>query len=278
MPFVSRYLTCAGYEIHFTEWGEQTSEPVIMWHGLSRSGRDFDDIAGHLAGRYRVLCPDTIGRGLSQWAKDREHDYCFEVYVRIALEMLVQAGIENMRWVGTSMGALIGMRLAAGELKGRISHLLINDIGPEIPAAAATRIAEYVGNPPVFDSYAAFEDWIRTVYTPFGEQDDATWRHLAESSCRRTSEGRITVHYDPKIVTQFTTHKSDLDLWDDYDKLECRTLVLRGALSDVLTAETAAMMTKRGPKAELVEVADVGHAPVLNTGGQRKIVEDFLVG
>ena len=158
MPRVSRTLTCAGYEIHFTEWGERSGEAVIMWHGLSRSGRDFDDIAGHLAKRYRVLCPDTIGRGLSQWARDRERDYCFEVYAGIAVDLLAQAGIQNLRWVGTSMGALLGMRLAARELKGRISHLLINDIGPQIPAAAATRIAEYVGNPPVFDDFSGFED------------------------------------------------------------------------------------------------------------------------
>lgn len=272
----SRTLICAGYEIHFTEWGEQTGEAVIMWHGLSRSGRDFDDIAGHLARRYRVLCPDTIGRGLSQWAEDRERDYCFEIYARIALDLLAQAGIETLRWVGTSMGALLGMRLAARELKGRISHLLINDIGPEVPGAAATRIAEYVGNPPVFEDFAGFEDWVRTVYAPFGEQDEATWRHLAESSLRRTGEGRFTAHYDPKIVTQFTTHRGDLDLWEDYDRLECRVLVLRGALSDVLTPETAAMMAGRGPKAALAEVAEVGHAPVLNTPTQRKIVEDFL--
>ena len=276
MRCVSRYLSCAGYEVHFTEWGEQSSEAVIMWHGLSRSGRDFDDIARHLAGRYRVICPDTIGRGLSQWAKDRERDYCFEVYARIALDLLAQAGIEKMRWVGTSMGALIGMRLAARELKGRISHLLVNDIGPEIPEAAAARIAEYVGKPPVFDGVGDYEHYARTIYAPFGEQDDATWRHLAETSLRRTSQGSITAHYDPKIVTQFTTHKDDLDLWEDYDKVECPTLVLRGAVSDVLTSETAEMMTGRGPKAELVEVADVGHAPVLNTGGQRRIVEDFL--
>lgn len=276
MPRVSRTLTCAGYEIHFTEWGERSGEAVIMWHGLSRSGRDFDDIAGHLAKRYRVLCPDTIGRGLSQWARDRERDYCFEVYAGIAVDLLAQAGIQNLRWVGTSMGALLGMRLAARELKGRISHLLINDIGPQIPAAAATRIAEYVGNPPVFDDFSGFEDWVRTVYAPFGEQDDATWRRLAETSVRRTGEGRFTAHYDPRIVTQFTTHKGDLDLWEDYDRLECRALVLRGALSDVLTPETAALMAGRGPKAALAVIADVGHAPLLNTHAQRKIVEDFL--
>ena len=276
MRCVSRYLTCAGYQIHFTEWGAQSAEPVIMWHGLSRSGRDFDDIADHLSKRYRVLCPDTIGRGLSQWAKNRERDYCFDVYAAIALDLLAQAGIETLRWVGTSMGALLGMRLAAGELKGRISHLLINDIGPEIPQAAAARIAEYVGNPPVFEDYAGFEDWVRSVYAPFGAQDDATWRHLAESSVRRTGEGRFTAHYDPKIVTQFTTHKGDLDLWEDYDRLGCHVLALRGANSDVLTPETAAMMAERGPRAELAEVAEVGHAPVLNTPGQRRIVDDFL--
>lgn len=276
MTRTSRYLTCAGYEIHVSEWGAANQDVVVMWHGLARTGRDFDDIASHLAERYRIICPDTIGRGLSQWAKDRERDYCFAVYCDIAADLLDQLGVERLRWVGTSMGGLIGLALAAERLKDRITHLVLNDIGPEVPQAAADRIAAYAGNPPSFSTFGEFEAWIRTIYRPFGEHDDATWKLLAETGHRRTDDGRITVHYDPRIVTQFTTHKSDLDLWDEFDAVTCPTLLLRGANSDVLQGGVAEAMTKRGPKAMLVEIEGVGHAPVLNNREQRGIVTAFL--
>jgi pimeloyl-ACP methyl ester carboxylesterase len=276
MTRTSRYLTCAGYEIHFSEWGTANDQAVVMWHGLARTGRDFDDIAGHLAARYSVICPDTIGRGLSEWAKDRERDYCFAVYCDIALALLDQLGVDRLRWVGTSMGGLIGVTLAAEALKGRVTHLVINDIGPEVPQAAAERIATYAGNPPSFPTFGEFEAWIRTIYLPFGEHDDATWKLLAETGHRRTDDGLITVHYDPRIVTQFTTHKSDLDLWEAYDAVTCPTLLLRGADSDVLPAAVAEAMTQRGPKAEVVVIEGVGHAPLLDNAEQRALVADFL--
>lgn len=276
MMRTSRYLTCAGYEIHYSEWGALDAPAVVMWHGLARTGRDFDDIASYLAARYRVICPDTIGRGLSQWAKDRERDYCFAVYRDIAIDLFEQLGVERMRWVGTSMGGLIGLTLAADELKGRITHLVLNDIGPEIPQPAADRIAAYAGEPPSFPTFGEFEAWLRTIYEPFGVTADATWKLLGETGHRRTGDGRITVHYDPRIVTHFTTHKSDLDLWDAYGAVACPTLVLRGANSDLLLRDIAEAMTRRGPKAEVVEIEGVGHAPVLDNEDQRKLVIDFL--
>ncbi len=272
----SRYLTCAGYEIHFTEWGADKDQTVVCWHGLARSGRDFDAVAAHLSARYRVICPDTIGRGLSQWAHDRDKDYCFDVYCATAVDLLDQLGVGSLKWVGTSMGGLIGTHLAAGPLKGRISHLLINDIGPVVEPAAAERIATYVGNPPSFDSFTDFETWIRTVYAPFGERSDATWRLLAETTCRRTEDGKITAHYDPKIVTQFTTHASDLDGWPAYEAVDAKTLVIRGENSDVLSRETAEEMTQRGPKCDLITVPACGHAPVFDTVDEQRIVDDFL--
>jgi pimeloyl-ACP methyl ester carboxylesterase len=276
MTRTSRYLTCAGYEIHFSEWGAANDDVVVMWHGLARTGRDFDDIASHLEERYRVICPDTIGRGLSQWAKDRERDYCFAVYRDIAVDLLGQLGVERMRWVGTSMGGLIGLTLAADRLKDRITHLVMNDIGPEIPQAAADRIAAYAGEPPSFPTYGEFEAWLRVIYEPFGVDDDATWKLLAETGHRRTDDGRITVHYDPRIVTHFTTHKSELDLWAAYDIVTCPTLVLRGVKSDLLLKDIAEAMTQRGPKAEVVEIDGVGHAPVLDNEEQRGVVTAFL--
>ncbi len=272
----SRYLTCAGYEIHFTEWGAANRDAVIMWHGLARSGRDFDFIAGPLSQRYRVICPDTIGRGLSQWARDRDRDYCFQVYGDIALDLLRQLEIGSLRWVGTSMGGAVGITLAADRLKTRISHLVINDIGPEVPPAAAQRIADYVGKPPTLAGFGEFESWIRTIYASFGAHDESVWRHLAETTFRRTDEGKFTAHYDPKIVTQFTTHAGDLDCWPAYDRIACKTMLMRGAASDLLPRETAKRMTERGPRAALVEIEGVGHAPVLNTPHQIETIERFL--
>src|SRR5262249_12323009 len=148
----SHYLTCAGREIHFMEWGSPTAPPVVMWHGLARTGRDFDVIAATLDSTYRVICPDTLGRGLSAWAVNPVEEYTYGFYGKIALDLLRQLHIDFLRWVGTSMGGLIGIGLAGGELRGRITHLLVNDIGPIVEPAAAQRIVSYAGNPPVFDT------------------------------------------------------------------------------------------------------------------------------
>lgn len=272
----SRLLACAGYEIHAMEWGPADGEPVIMWHGLARTGRDFDQLAAAVAETYRVICPDTIGRGLSQWAKDREHDYCFARYGEIAVALLDALGIGKLRWVGTSMGGLIGIRMAAGALKGRITHLLVNDVGPAIPAAATERIASYVGNPPSFATVGELEGWLRTVYAPFGQNPDSFWRTMTETSYRRLDDGRVTVHYDPRIVTQFTAHKSDLDLWPDWEAIACPILLLRGAQSDVLPAATADEMIKRNRKTRLMVAEGYGHAPPMNTPEQIALVREFL--
>ncbi|MAG95558.1 MAG: alpha/beta hydrolase [Alphaproteobacteria bacterium] len=277
MNGTSRFLVCESREIHFTEWGSG-AEALIMWHGLARTGRDFDDCARHFAQHYRVICPDTLGRGRSQWAADAKAEYCFDFYGRIAVSLLDQLGITNMRWIGTSMGGLIGVNLAAGALKGRITHLVMNDVGPDIPLAAVDRISSYVGQPPVFDTMAELEDWFRTVYAPFGDNPDAFWQLLTATSYRRTDDGRMTVHYDPQIVSQFTEHEGDLDVWPAFDACVCPVLLLRGADSDVLPASVAADMTGRGPKARLVEFPGYGHAPTLNQPDQLAVIEEFLAG
>ncbi len=272
----SRFLTCAGYEIHFMEWGRADAPPVVMWHGLARTGRDFDELAAALSDKYRVICPDTIGRGLSQWARDREQDYNFKTFSAIAVDLLDQLGIDRLRWVGTSMGGLIGVTLAAGALKDRMSHLLINDIGPELPAAAAERIASYVGNPPVFATIGELETWLRTVYVPFGDNPDSFWRRMADTSHRRGDDGSVTVHYDPMIKTQFTNHITDLDHWPDYEAIDCPILLTRGAASDVLPAETADRMVVRNRNCRLVLCEGYGHAPPLLRDDHIALVRDFI--
>ena len=205
-------------------------------------------------------------------------DYSYASFRRTALAMLAHYGIERLRWVGTSMGGLIGVTLAGGELKGRITHLVINDIGPDIPQAGAGRIAAYVGNPPVYDTMAELEAWYRGNYATFGDNSEEFWQRMRDTSFRRTDDGRITVHYDPQIVTQFTHHRADLDVWGAYDAIEAKTLLIRGEKSDVLAEGVAAEMTRRGPKPRLVVRPGVGHAPTLASETEIALLREFLAG
>jgi len=272
----STYVPAAGFEMHVTEWGDPGLPALVMWHGLARTGRDFDEAAHALSDNYFVICPDTLGRGLSSWARDFTKDYSYATFGATALYLLGHYGIDKLRWIGTSMGGLIGITLAAGALKDRITHLVVNDIGPDIPDEAAARIATYVGNVPTYDTVSELEAWLRANYAPFGPNSDAFWRRMADTSMRRTDDGRVTVHYDPNIVSQFTHHKADLDQWAAYDAIESRTLLLRGSESDVLPARVAAEMTRRGPKPRLVEVPGVGHAPTLASAAEIALLRDFL--
>lgn len=264
----SAYFTLRDREIHVNLWGDENRPALVMWHGLARTGRDFDTIAAALQDEYFILAPDTLGRGLSQWAADPEAEYRVEVYGEMAIELLDQLHIDRCRWIGTSMGGAIGMYLAGGPLRDRITHLVINDIGPELPAAAIERIVTYVGNPPRFATMVAFEAWLRQVYAPFGFQTDAEWRNMSESSARRTDTGEVTVHYDPRLVVPFQNDDRLGNQWASYDAIVAKTLLVRGAESDLLSGDLAAEMARRGPRAERLDVPKVGHAPALNVPSQ----------
>ncbi len=272
----SRYVKTLGREVHFTEWGQTGGEPVVMWHGLARTGRDFDVIAAALSDRFHIICPDTIGRGLSEWSDRPDEDYCLDVYARLAAEVADAAGFNMMHWVGTSMGGSLGIRAAATTLKGRLGRLVINDIGPTFPEAPYERIKAYIGNPPEFSTVTELEAYFRTIYKPFGHHTDAQWRHMAETSLRRLPSGKITTHYDPAIVRQMFVHPRDYEQWEHWDRNTAPTLVLRGVESDLLLPDAAREMTMRGPKARIVEIEGCGHAPALNVASQIKIVRDFL--
>jgi pimeloyl-ACP methyl ester carboxylesterase len=282
MTPTSRYLSCLGREIHFMEWGAEhaAAGTVIAWHGLARTGRDMDDIAAHLAQRWRVICPDTIGRGLSQWSPAPEQEYCLAFYVQLAENLLDQLGISRCRWLGTSMGGAIGLVAAATRLRGRISHLLLNDIGPELAAPAIERIRSYAGNPASFATVGELEAYFRQIYAPYGWLSEAQWRRLTETSVRRLPDGRVTPHYDPAMVMQFTRHADDYARWPEWDSLDptLPVLCLRGERSDLLLVDAAELMTQRGPRARLITVAGCGHAPALNTAEQVGWVEDFFSG
>ena len=272
MTFQSRFLRCAGREIHFTEWGAADAPVVVMWHGLTRTGRDFDEAAAALSETRRVICPDTPGRGFSEWLPAKE--YTLAVYAGIAQALLDELGIEKCDWVGTSMGGLLGIHLAAGPLRGRIRRMVINDIGPTIPLAAMARIAKFAMKPKRFDRASQFAAWLRETYEPFVQAPDTYWERMAHTSCRRLPDGRWTTHYDPAIVRPFSTAVTGLNMWAEYDSLDCPVLLLRGANSDVLPQKTAEAMTERGPQARLVVIPDCGHAPSLATPEQLALLRE----
>ena len=272
----SRYLRCGKHEIHYLEWGDATAPPLIAWHALARTARDFDVLGSSLCDRYRVLCPDTVGRGLSQWSSDPDADYCLDAYAGLAEAFLDALALQRVAWLGTSMGGAIGMRGAATRLQGRISTLVLNDIGPTLPKLAAERIVSYVGAPPAFATMSEFEVWLRGTYRPFGWQSDDEWRLMAETSSRRLPDGRFTLHYDPAIVRQLVQRPGDFESWPAYDALRIPVLVLRGAESDVLPADIAHDMTQRGPRARCIEYAGCGHAPALNTRDRIDTIAHFL--
>ena len=272
----SNYRVCEGREIHYTEWGAGHAEVVIAWHGLARTGRDMDAMAAHLATRWRVICPDTLGRGLSQWSPEPGAEYCLAFYEKLAVSLLDQLGIAQCLWLGTSMGGAIGLKAAAGRLSGRIRRLVLNDIGPQLAEPAVQRIRSYAGSPPAFATMAELEAFFRTVYAPYGWLPDAQWRQLTETSMRRLPDGRVTPHYDPAMVRQFTDHPDDYLQWDAWDALALPVLCLRGEHSDLLLPETAEAMRARGPRAVVVTIPGCGHAPALNTPDQFALVERFL--
>ena len=281
----SHYLRCAGREIHCTLWGAGHTRTVIAWHGLARTGRDMDELGQHLAAQgYRVVCPDTLGRGYSQWSPQPEQEYCLAFYARIAADLFEQLGIASAHWVGTSMGGAIGTVCAAGllqpQLQGRIRSLVLNDNAPQLADAAIARIRAYAGNPPDFETLTELEAFFRQAYRPFGWLSDAQWRRLAETSMRRLPDGRVTPHYDPAMVQQFVHHPDDYLLWAHYERLTQPVLLLRGAESDLVLPETVVRMRDCGPglagRLQVIEVPGCGHAPALNVPEQLEAVLSFI--
>ena len=281
----SHYVTCAAREIHCTEWGAPHAPVVLAWHGLARTGRDMDELARHLSERgYRVICPDLLGRGLSQWAALPQQEYCLRFFARIAVELFDQLDIEKAHWVGTSMGGAIGTVCASGlfepAMRQRIQSLVLNDNAPQLAAAAIARIRAYAGNPPAFASVLELEAFFRQVYKPYGWLSDAQWRKLTETSVRRLPDGRVTPHYDPAMVQQFIHHPDDYLIWDHYDALVVPLLCLHGADSDLVLPETLAEMRRRGPGLlgllQVIDVPGCGHAPALNVPNQLTPITDFI--
>lgn len=275
-------LSPAGFHrMAYVEWGDPANPRVLVCvHGLTRCGRDFDTLAHALADRYRVVCPDVVGRGMSDWLRDPQH-YAIPQYAQDMTALLARLEVETVDWLGTSLGGLIGMALAAQPHSslGPLRRLILNDVGPVLAAHALARIGEYLGKQPEFASLAEAERYIRTVAAPSGRLSDAQWQHLTANVVKSGRDGRLIMRYDPAIAVSFKAAQEagkDLELWPLYDAIRCPTLVIRGAHSDLLSRETVAAMTVRGPRASSVEIPDAGHAPPLLNAAQIAVVRDFL--
>ena len=281
----SHFINCRGEdeiirEIHVREWGGANSPTIIMWHGLTRNGGDFGPLARAMAAEgFRVIAPDTLGRGLSAWAENPKREYSFFNYAAHAVNLMDALGVVRCGWVGVSMGGLLGMHLAAEDLKARIERLIIVDIGPVLGGDALSRIGEYLGTELSFNSLAELENHLRQIYAPFGELSDAEWREMTVNSWRRLADGKIGMHYDVEIAEPFRASVAvNFDAWPTYEKIPCPILVLRGEHSDFLPQRLADEMASRHSNCRTEMIPHCGHAPYLNTPMQIRLVREFLKG
>lgn len=272
-PGETRYLlNGAYYRLAHTAWGDPGAPAILCVHGLTRTGRDFDMLAQALSRRFHVICPDLPGRGRSDWLPDTAL-YEPGSYVQ-ALSYLMACLPRPVMWVGTSLGGVCGMMVAASP-GNPISRLVLNDVGPVIPAAAGRRIRDYMRVTQSFESLWALEQHLRHIHAPFGRLNDAQWAHLAETSARQLPNGRWTLHYDPGIAAPIRKQVPiTWELWPWWDKIKVPVLAIRGADSDLLLESTLWRMVRSG--AESLVVPDAGHAPALMDGPTIARVQEFL--
>ena len=264
------------HRITYFEWGDPANDRVLVCvHGLTRRGRDFDALARVLERRYRVICVDLPGRGRSDWLP-LAAGYQPTTYIQDMAALIARLGVEQVDWLGVSLGGLMGMMLAA-QPKTPIRRLVLDDIGGYVGLEALQQIARYVGQDPAFPDRAGLEAYMREVNVGYGPLSDAQWAHLVEHGHRIDEAGQWRQHYDPKLAEPFKAGFSEpVALWPLWDAVTCPVLILRGTLSDILTEETAAEMVARKPGTTLVEVAGVGHAPMLMADDQIAAVSDWL--
>jgi len=284
------HVTCANpkglHRMAYWEWGAQDNPRVVVCaHGLSRQGRDFDTLAQALSADFRVVCPDVVGRGRSDWLPDPML-YAIPTYVADMVTLLARLNVEQVSWVGSSMGGLIGMSLASLQAPGQsspISRLVLNDVGPVIEFASLQRIGTYLGAPMRFPSVEAGAEFLWSISQSFGPHTPAQWLALSRPQFKPAPEGGWMFQYDPAIAVPFRAFTpeiaafSEAMLWKAYDSVTAPTLLVRGQESDLLSADTARAMGERGPKAPCVEFAGVGHAPTLVASDQVDCVRAFLL-
>ena len=260
----------------YTEWGDPNNRNVLLCvHGLTRNARDFDALAQALSGDYRVVCPDVVGRGRSDWLRVKL-DYSFPLYVSDMVTLIARLGVSHVDWVGTSMGGVIGMLLAS-QPHTPVRRLVLNDVGPLITAESLRRIGQYIGQASVFPTLEAAEGYMRQIGASFGPLTDEQWQHLTRYSVR-PAEGGYTLNYDPGLSDPFRMMPIllDVETWEAFDRICHPVLAIRGAESDLLKRETWLEMAERGPRARLIEFPGIGHAPMLMAEDQIAAIRGFL--
>lgn len=268
------------HHLHYTDWGDVANpRAVICVHGLTRNCRDFDALATALQTDLRVISVSIAGRGKSDWLPKPE-DYGYPQYMADMTALIARitaTGAEDISWVGTSMGGMLGMLLAARP-NNPIRKLVLNDVGTVIPKESMARIGAYAGKDPRFKTYDEIEQYVRTVSAPFGPLTDVQWRHMTEHNTKQNDDGQWGMNYDPAIALPFRKAMDrDIVLWNFFDAVQCPTLLLRGEKSDVLPRKIAEEMTQRGPRPRLVEFAGIGHAPALMADDQIAAIREFLL-
>ncbi|MBA2779551.1 alpha/beta fold hydrolase [Billgrantia kenyensis] len=269
-------VTLRDLEIAVRIWHPEAPKTVVAWHGLARHGGDFEKFSRTLGPEWRVLAPDTPGRGLSSWSPIPSQDYLYRNYMSVALAVLDHFELERVPWVGTSMGGLLGMLLAAEtESSHRIERLVLNDVGPELNPQGLMQLALYFGRPHRFTTFAQLQAELTEHYHGFGIEGEEAWRQLALGSARRLPDGSWTYHYDPRIAEQFI-NDTPRDTWADWRAIDCPLMVIRGAESPLLDAESVVSMAKAQPDLVTLEVPGCGHAPMLDRSSQVAPIAEFL--
>lgn len=270
------------HKVSYQEWGggalarKDNKSPVICVHGLTRNSHDFDRMAEQLSSDRRVVCPDIVGRGQSDWI-DNSALYENLQYNADMNALISRLDVPQVDWVGTSMGGLIGMMLAASG-KSPIRKMVINDVGPYIPYAAISKIGNYVGRSPEFNDLAEAEDYLRKIHSEFAPMSDEDWSHMATFGTRSLENGKLALNYDPKIGDPVRAGLTgfDVNLWSLWEMIDCPVLVFRGENSKLLTKDISDRMESTGPCAKVIEIKEAGHAPTLNTPEQIKIISDWF--
>jgi pimeloyl-ACP methyl ester carboxylesterase len=276
-------LSPAGlHKMAYKQWGDPANPKVLVCvHGVTRVSDDFDNMARALCDEYRVVCPDVVGRGRSDWLHDPQY-YVIPQYVSDMVTLLARLDAETVHWFGTSMGGLIGMGVASLH-DSPIRKLLLNDVAPTLHPAALTRIGEYIGQDVRFPDVDQAAQYIKAISLTFGPHTDEEWRKLATDVLRQDKDGQWIRHYDLKLSVPFkaatpeSTKQAEAMLWAAYDRIACPTLLVRGAESDLVTPEVAKAMAARGPKAKVVELQGVGHAPTFMHADQIAIARSFFL-
>lgn len=259
----------------YRQWGSADNDRVLICvHGLARNSRDFDELATALARDYRVICPDIVGRGSSDWLPTGQ-PYGIPQYLSDITTLLARLNVEQVDWVGTSMGGIIGMCLAAMP-NTPIRSLILNDVGSFVPASALQRISGYLGDKR-FESLTEAEQFMRTNYVALKNLDDKQWQHLAQHGVRETDDGQLALHYDPAIAEATAAASGeDIDLSGVWQAVRCHQALIWGQASDILTAETVAQMQARNSELDLLALPDIAHAPSLMETDQIRWIQDWL--